>query len=314
MQGQQNTQLSLLKHIIYICEVLFISLLCVIPAAYGIGGIYGSILPVVLALIYGYTLCARKQYIVALILSICIGLFISLVILAFTSLTVIYSLSYFHIFFIAFTIVSIIGVIIASGTLNFTLFRKIRKEHRLLLFKYFGILSLIALIIYIIASFTHIDDGYYVRAISLAIIFGLLFGFVLYNVVNLVLLPEIEVYKVMIKYLQAMLLPVGAFIVGYLVLILLFAGFFTLCYRANISSFVGSSHYTFLHFVYYSINIITTLGATQIEASSSTAKILAGTEVVLGMMWVTVILAAAISHFQTQFNKINIDVQKATID
>lgn len=42
------------------------------------------------------------------------------------------------------------------------------------------------------------------------------------------------------------------------------------------------------------------------------AKFFSGTEVVRGMVWMTVILAAAIGHFQYQFKKINIAISKSS--
>ncbi len=111
--------------------------------------------------------------------------------------------------------------------------------------------------------------------------------------------PSILIYEDLITYLRAMTGPIVAFIVGYMLLSFVFAGFYFAVWRANSAAFVGGeSTRTFGDFLYMSFMVCTTVGYSDVLPVSDIARTLTATEALLGVGWTTVVFAAIVSNLQ----------------
>ena len=93
--------------------------------------------------------------------------------------------------------------------------------------------------------------------------------------------------------------PIVAFVVGYMLLSFVFAGFYFAVWRANSAAFVGGeSTRTFGDFLYMSFMVCTTVGYSDVLPVSDIARTLTATEALLGVGWTTVVFAAIVSNLQ----------------
>lgn len=106
--------------------------------------------------------------------------------------------------------------------------------------------------------------------------------------------PRLRVYGYLVDYLRVMWVPIGAFAVGYLTIIVLFAGFYGMLGRIQPTAFANASTgiTEWLSFSFY-----TALGqdfATMAPVSAA-ARILVGTHLILSAGWAVVMFAAVMS-------------------
>ena len=115
--------------------------------------------------------------------------------------------------------------------------------------------------------------------------------------------PRLRVYDRLAEYLRVMWVPIGGFAVGYLMIIVLFAGFYGMLERFNPGAFadagVGVKEWLFFAF-------FTGLAqdyATVVPVSDS-ARLLVGVHLILSAGWVVVLLAAVMSSIGPKLERI----------
>ena len=168
----------------------------------------------------------------------------------------------------------------------------------------YGILSITGAI-----DFSHVGS----LAINLSIFYvgaalGLPLGKSLGTRTRRVVSPILKLYTRVWPYLREMLRPVAGFFFGYVVIALLFAGFFSSLFHTG-GGFTGlPQDPSFWDFIYLSIVTLTSLGYGlghgDIEATSLAAKALISLEVILGIGWLVVLFAAVIAYLEPRFSEI----------
>ncbi len=107
-------------------------------------------------------------------------------------------------------------------------------------------------------------------------------------------------------YLGVMQWPVVGFAVGYLLIVLWFAGLFSSVYHAHpANSFAvagnATQHATWGTFLYFSFMTISTLGYGDIHPSSALTQALTSIEVFVGIGWTVVVFAAVVAYVTPRF-------------
>ena len=143
----------------------------------------------------------------------------------------------------------------------------------------------------------------YVGIIGLALAAVPAAAFLLGRVVIMWLQPRLRVYGRLADYLRIMWVPIGAFAVGYLMIIVLFAGFYGMLERFSPGAFadatVGIKEWIFFAFF---------TGLAQDYATivpvSDGARALVGVHVMLSAGWVVVLFAAVMSFIGPKLERI----------
>ncbi len=141
--------------------------------------------------------------------------------------------------------------------------------------------------------------------IAPAVLFVVLYpvlSFVIGRALALWLRPRIQVYRDLICYLQVMWVSLGAFALGYVIIILIFAGFYgTLHKYATVAPFTGVDGPTMLDWVFFSFLTATTMGSENVIPVTRPAQLLVGMEAVAGLAWIIIMFAAVMSYLQPRF-------------
>lgn len=115
--------------------------------------------------------------------------------------------------------------------------------------------------------------------------------------------PRIRVYGYLADYLNVMWVPIGAFAVGYLTIIVLFAGFYGMLERFQPGAFAnaGAGITEWLSFAFF-----TALGQEFAAATpvSVGARILVGTHLIISAGWAVVLFAAVMSSIGPKLDEI----------
>ncbi|MDE0658550.1 MAG: hypothetical protein F4029_05700 [Gammaproteobacteria bacterium] len=115
--------------------------------------------------------------------------------------------------------------------------------------------------------------------------------------------PRLRVYGYLADYLRVMWVPIGAFAVGYLTIIVLFAGFYGMLGRIQPAAFsnAGTGITEWLSFSFY-----TALGQDFATMSpvSAAARILVGAHLILSAGWAVVMFAAVMSSIGPRLDRI----------
>jgi hypothetical protein len=111
--------------------------------------------------------------------------------------------------------------------------------------------------------------------------------------------PRIAVLGKVFRILQQMWEALAAFLLGYGVLVFIFACFYAAAWQYEPSTaFRGVDavhHPSFADFVYFSVVTMSTVGYGDVIPANTITRSLACIEVVLGVGWVTVVLGAAVA-------------------
>lgn len=130
-------------------------------------------------------------------------------------------------------------------------------------------------------------------------------GFTIGRWLALWMRPRIQVFRELLCYLQVMWIPMGAFALGYTVIILVFAGFYgTLHIYSSPPPFEGVDQPTILDWIFFSFLTATTMGSENVIPLSRGAQFLVGLETIAGLSWIIIMFAAVMSHLQPQFERI----------
>ena len=115
--------------------------------------------------------------------------------------------------------------------------------------------------------------------------------------------PRLRVYGNLADYLRVMWVPIGAFAVGYLTIIALFAGFYGTLERFQPGSFTnpGTGITDWLSFAFFSA-----LGQdfAAMKPVSVSARVLVGTHLILSTGWAVVLFAAVMSSIGPKLDQI----------
>ena len=115
--------------------------------------------------------------------------------------------------------------------------------------------------------------------------------------------PRLRVYVQLADYLRVMWIPIGGFAVGYLTIIVLFAGFYGTLERFSPGAFggAGTGITEWVSFAFF-----TALGQdyTTVVPVSVTARALVGAHLILSVGWALVLFAAVMSSIQPKLDRI----------
>ena len=121
------------------------------------------------------------------------------------------------------------------------------------------------------------------------LVIGLLAG-------ELLLVPGLAAFAVILPYLKKMLLPLVGFTTGYLFILFSFAGLFYATYTESPTTFViGGTAPRLWDFIYFSLNTIAPLGYSSIHPSSGWTEFLSGLELIAGIGWLVVVFGALLA-------------------
>ncbi len=115
--------------------------------------------------------------------------------------------------------------------------------------------------------------------------------------------PRLRVYSRLGEYLRTMWVPIGGFAVGYLTIIVLFAGFYGMLERFSPGAFAdaGTGITDWLSFAFF-----TALGQdfTTVAPVAVSARLLVGVHLILSAGWVVVLFAAVMSSIGPKLDRI----------
>ena len=115
--------------------------------------------------------------------------------------------------------------------------------------------------------------------------------------------PRLRVYGYLADYLHVMWVPIGAFAVGYLTIIVLFAGFYGTLERFQPGAFAGAGAgiTEWLSFAFF-----TALGQDSTTTAPVTvgARVLVGVNLILSAGWAVVLFAAVMSSIGPRLDRI----------
>ena len=116
--------------------------------------------------------------------------------------------------------------------------------------------------------------------------------------------PRLNVYVQLVEYLRVMWIPIGGFSAGYLVIIIVFAGFSGMLERFSPGSFAGATDAGIGDWM--SLSFFSALGQdyTGITPVTATARVLVGARLILSVGWLLVVFAAVMSAIQPQLERI----------
>ena len=117
--------------------------------------------------------------------------------------------------------------------------------------------------------------------------------------------PRLRLYVQLADYLRVMWVPIGGFAVGYLAILVIFAGFFGMLERFVPGSFGGAASAGVLDWIAFSFYSAIADPSSAIRAISATARFLVGTQLVFSIGWALVVFAAVMSAIQPQLDEIS---------
>ena len=123
--------------------------------------------------------------------------------------------------------------------------------------------------------------------------------------VSVWLQPRLRVYLELTEYLRVMWVPIGGFAIGYLVIILLFAGFYGTLARFSPGSFTGVGDDTgILDWVWLSFFTALARDYPDIVPASAGARALVAFQLLPSIGWALVVFAAVMSSIQPRLERI----------
>ena len=174
-----------------------------------------------------------------------------------------------------------------------------------------GAVSLLALLIFLMIS-ELTTEGYVDRfnvsvfplisLQTLQILVTVAFSFLLGRAAITWLQPRLRVYGHLTDYLRVMWVPIGGFAVGYLTIIVVFAGFYGTLERFRPGAFTdGGGIGDWLSFSFFSA---LAQDYSTILPVSMTARVLVGAHLILTVGWALVLFAAVMSSIQPRLDRI----------
>ena len=144
---------------------------------------------------------------------------------------------------------------------------------------------------------------FFVVGLSLVLVVMPIAAFLLGRATATWLQPRLRVYGPLADYLRVMWVPIGGFAVGYLTIIVLFAGFYGMLERFSPGAFVGAGTgiSEWVSFAFFNA-----LGQdyTPIVPVSAGARMLVGAHLILSAGWALVLFAAVMSSIGPKLDRI----------
>ena len=128
-------------------------------------------------------------------------------------------------------------------------------------------------------------------------------GFLLGRGVTTWLQPRLRVYSQLADYLRVMWVPIGGFAVGYLTIIVLFAGFYGMLERFSPGAFAGAGT-GITAWVFFAFFTALAQDYATVVPASGAARALVGTHLILSVGWALVLFAAVMSSIQPKLDRI----------
>ncbi len=127
--------------------------------------------------------------------------------------------------------------------------------------------------------------------------------------------PRLRVYAQLTGYLKVMWVPIGSFAIGYLTLIVLFAGFYGMLGRFSQDAFTGDGNASGI-VDWMSFSFFTALARDYMDIIpvSVAARALVGGHLILSIGWGLVVFAAVMSYIQPQIERISLREKTASDD
>ena len=116
--------------------------------------------------------------------------------------------------------------------------------------------------------------------------------------------PRLRVYRQLAEYLSVMWIPIGGFAIGYLALIVVFAGFGGMLARFSPGAFTGAADAGIGEWIAFSFFRALARDYPGIVPVSSGAWLLVGVQAVLTVGWALVVFAAVMSSIQPRLERI----------
>ena len=117
--------------------------------------------------------------------------------------------------------------------------------------------------------------------------------------------PRLRVYRQLTEYLRVMWVPIGSFAIGYLTLIVLFAGFYGMLGRFSQDAFSGDGAASgIVDWIAFSFFTSLARDYSEIIPQSLSARALVAGHLVLSIGWGLVVFAAVMSYLQPQIERI----------
>lgn len=117
--------------------------------------------------------------------------------------------------------------------------------------------------------------------------------------------PRLRVYRQLTEYLSVMWVPIGSFAIGYLTLIVLFAGFYGMLGRFSDDAFTGDgAASSIVDWIAFSFFTSLARDYSEIVPQSLAARALVAGHLVLSIGWGLVVFAAVMSYLQPQIERI----------
>lgn len=293
------------SNIVKVLLMVLVSSLIVMPLAYAINDFYGILMTFPVMILLSFGLLEEQNYFIATWFSVTVGFWISVIVWAVTSLRFLLSPeveTHFLWGFMPGFLLTVLPLMLFGKHIS----RETRYHLRIEILVSTFILILISVVALLLVEHFHATIWENVIAAILGVSSSACLGVLLGYQLKFFVLPSLALFEVIMDYIRAMVLPVGVFFVGYFIILFSFAGFYGVLYHLEPSSFqatVGNGIFAG-QFIYFSIMMITGTGDTQIQPVTALAKLLVTGELIFGVIWTTVVLAAAIGYLQGTFNEL----------
>lgn len=116
--------------------------------------------------------------------------------------------------------------------------------------------------------------------------------------------PRLQVYQQLAEYLRVMWIPIGGFAVGYVAIIIVFAGFGGMLARFIPEAFVGAEDAGIGEWIAFAFFRALGQDYPGIVPVSAAAWLLVGVQVILAVGWALVVFAAVMSSIQPRLERI----------
>ena len=116
--------------------------------------------------------------------------------------------------------------------------------------------------------------------------------------------PRLQVYQQLTEYLRVMWIPIGGFAVGYVAIIIVFAGFGGMLARFSPEAFAGAGDAGIGEWIAFAFFRALAQDYPGIVPVSAPAWLLVGVQVILAVGWALVVFAAVMSSIQPRLERI----------
>lgn len=155
-------------------------------------------------------------------------------------------------------------------------------------------------------------DTYYFNFFHFTL--GLIVGLITILIIQFVLTQHILVFHKLSSYLKVMVKPIIAFFLGYILIMFTFTGIYALAYFSDPQLFTHLKNDPFGELMFYSFSTITGMTFSVVEPQHPIAFFLTTAEHFLGLIWMTVVFAAALAYLQAPFSLISAQNTSKNLD